>query len=104
MPTRKLKLPTSAWLKGFAKTKLLAPGETQSLEFVLDARSLASFDPTLSAWVADLGRYEVKVGASSADIRQTASFTLAKDLVVKKEARALVPKQKIAEIKPPARP
>ena len=76
----------------------------QTLEFALDARSLASFDPTLSAWVAEAGSYEVKVGASSADIRQTAPFTLAKEVVVKKESRALVPKQKIAEIKPPARP
>ena len=68
------------------------------------ARSLASFDPALSAWVAEAGRYEVKVGASSRDIRQTASFVLGKELVVKKEARVLVPKQNIAEIKPPGRP
>jgi beta-glucosidase len=102
-PSKSLDKPVKE-LKGFAKTKLLAPGETQTLEFVLDARSLASFDPTPSAWVADMGRYEVKVGASSADIRQTGSFTLAKELLVKKESRSLVPKQKIAEIKPPARP
>ncbi|MEO8359254.1 MAG: glycoside hydrolase family 3 N-terminal domain-containing protein [Vicinamibacteria bacterium] len=101
-PEKSLDKPAKE-LKGFAKTKLLAPGETQTLEFVLDPRSLASFDPTLSAWVAESGKYEVKVGASSADIRQTASFSLPKELVVKKEARALVPKQKIAEIKPPAR-
>jgi beta-glucosidase len=102
-PSKSLDKPAKE-LKGFAKTKLLAPGETQTVEFVLDPRSLASFDPTLSAWVAELGRYDVKIGASSADIRQTASFSLAKELLVKKEARALVPKQKIAEIKPPARP
>ncbi len=102
-PSKSLDKPAKE-LKGFAKTKLLAPGETQTVEFVLDPRSLASFDPTLSAWVAELGHYDVKVGASSADIRQTSSFSLAKELLVKKEARALVPKQKIAEIKPPARP
>jgi beta-glucosidase len=102
-PAKSLDKPVKE-LKGFAKTKLLAPGETQTLEFALDARSLASFDPALSAWVADAGSYEVKVGASSADIRQTASFALPKEQVVKKEARALVPKQKIAELKPPARP
>jgi beta-glucosidase len=102
-PAKTLDKPAKE-LKGFAKTKLLAPGESQTLEFTLDPKSLASFDPTPSAWVADAGKYEVKVGASSADIRQTASFTLAKDLVVKKESRSLVPKQKIAEIKPPARP
>jgi beta-glucosidase len=102
-PARALDKPAQE-LKAFAKTKLLAPGETQTLSFVLDARSLASFDPALSAWVADAGRYDVNVGASSRDIRQTSSFVLGKDLVVKKEARALVPKQSIRELKPPARP
>ena len=102
-PAKSLDKPAQE-LKGFAKTKPLGPGETQTLRFVLDARSLASFDPAASAWVADAGRYEVKLGASSRDIRQTASFELGKPLVVKKEARALVPKQTIAEIKPPARP
>lgn len=102
-PAKSLDKPAQE-LKGFAKTKLLAPGESQSLTFVLDARSLASFDPAPSAWVAEAGRYEVRLGASSKDIRQTASFTLARGLVAKKEARALVPKQKIEELKPPARP
>ena len=100
-PSKSLDKPAKE-LKGFAKTKRLAPGETQTLDFVLEARSLASFAPALSAWVADAGRYEVKLGASSRDIRQTASFELARQLVVKKEARALVPKQSIAELKPPA--
>jgi beta-glucosidase len=101
-PARSLDKPEQE-LKGFAKTKLLAPGEAQTLSFALDARSLASFDPAPSAWVAEAGRYEVRIGASSRDIRQRAGFDLAKDLLVKKEARALVPKQKIDEIKPPAR-
>jgi beta-glucosidase len=101
-PSKALDKPAKE-LKGFAKTKLLAPGESQTLSFALDARSLASFDPAPSAWVAEAGRYEVRIGASSADIRQTASFDLGKPLVVKREARALVPKQKIAELKPPAR-
>jgi len=91
-------------LKGFAKTKLLAPGESQTLSFTLDARSLASFDPASSAWVADAGRYEVELGASSKDIRQRGSFTLSKTRTVKKESRALVPKQPIDELKPPTRP
>jgi beta-glucosidase len=88
-------------LKGFAKTKLLQPGESQTLTFLLDGRSLASFDAATSSWVAEAGIYEVRVGASSRDIRQKASFTLGRDLVVKKESIALVPKEKIAEWKPP---
>jgi beta-glucosidase len=62
-------------LRAFAKTKTLKPGESESLSFALTQRDLASFDEATSAWVAEAGTYTVKVGASSADIRQTATFT-----------------------------
>jgi beta-glucosidase len=61
-------------LRGFAKTKTLKPGESEVLSFALSGRDLASFDPGASAWVVEAGTYTVKVGASSEDIRQTASF------------------------------
>jgi beta-glucosidase len=98
-PVGKLDKPAEE-LKGFAKTKLLQPGESQTLTFLLEPRNLASFDATLSSWVADAGTYKVKVGASSKDIKQTASFDLSKTLTVAKESVALVPKEKITEIKP----
>jgi len=98
-PAAKLDKPALE-LKGFAKTKLLEPGESQALTFVLDGRSLASFDAASSAWAAEAGKYEVKVGASSRDIRQAASFTLSADLTVKKETSSLIPKQKVDEFKP----
>ena len=66
-------------LKGFAKTKLLKPGESQTVSFTLQTRDLASFDAASSSWVAEAGSYTVKVGASSEDIRQTASFLKAKE-------------------------
>jgi len=64
-------------LRGFAKTRLLQPGESETLTFTLTPRDLASFDEASSSWKAEAGTYEVKVGASSADIRQTATFTKA---------------------------
>jgi beta-glucosidase len=87
-------------LKGFAKTKLLQPGEIQILTFVIDSRNLSSFDPARSSWIAEKGKYEVKIGASSKDIRQSSSFNLAKDMTVKKESVSLLPKVKINELKP----
>jgi beta-glucosidase len=86
-------------LKGFSKTNPLQPGESQTLTFVIDSRNLSSFDPASSSWVAEAGKYEVKIGASSKDIRQNASFNLAKELTVKKESVSLVPKEKINELK-----
>ena len=66
-------------LRGFAKTKTLEPGESETLSFSLTPRDLASFDPDSSAWLAEAGTYTVKVGASSEDIRQTATFTKAEE-------------------------
>ncbi|MGB8492374.1 MAG: glycoside hydrolase family 3 N-terminal domain-containing protein [Bacteroidales bacterium] len=87
-------------LKAFGKTKSLRPEESQTLSFELTGKDLASFDTKLSAWVAEAGSYTVKVGASSADIRQTATFDLGRDLTVKKEMPALLPQEKINELKP----
>lgn len=78
-------------LKGFAKTNLLQPGESQKLLFELDARSLSSFRTGMSAWIADCGVYEVRIGASSKDIRLKSSFTLPKELQVEKVHNVLYP-------------
>jgi beta-glucosidase len=78
-------------LKGFAKTKLLKPGESQHLSFELDSRVLASFRSGISSWVADKGDYEVRIGASSKDIRHKTSFNLPEDIVVEKVHDVLYP-------------
>jgi beta-glucosidase len=66
-------------LRGFAKTKTLKPGESETLSFTLTPRDLASFDEASSSWLAEAGTYTVKVGASSEDIRQTATFVMANE-------------------------
>jgi beta-glucosidase len=66
-------------LRAFAKTKTLKPGDSESLSFTLAARDLASFDEPSSSWVTEAGTYTVKVGASSEDIRQSATFVKARE-------------------------
>ena len=85
-------------LKAFAKTRLLAPGESQTLSFVIDARQLASYDPVTSSWTAEAGNYTIKIGASSKDIRQQGLFALDKPLLVKKVNKALAPTRPIQEL------
>jgi beta-glucosidase len=87
-------------LKGFKKTNLLKPGESQVINFDISKMDLASFDQKLSSWVAEKGTYSVKIGASSKDIKETATFTVGGDLVVKKESSALLPNGIINELKP----
>ena len=89
-PAENLEKPEKE-LKGFTKTKLLQPGESQELSFELDARLLASFMSGISAWVAEKGEYEVRIGASSKDIRLRASFNVPNDLVVEKVHDVLYP-------------
>ena len=57
-------------LKGFAKTNLLKPGESQNITFSIDAKDLASFDTQSASWIAEAGTYQIKIGASSTDIKQ----------------------------------
>jgi beta-glucosidase len=71
-------------LKGFAKTRLLKPDETQTLEIKLDKRSLASFYEKTSSWIAEKGVYKIRIGASSRDIKLKAGFRLLKPIIVEK--------------------
>lgn len=58
-------------LKAFAKTRELAPGESQTLELKVAHADLASFDENASKWVVTPGCYNFHIGASSADIKAT---------------------------------
>ena len=86
-------------LKNFAKTELLNPGQSQKIRFTIHAKDLASFYSSKSAWIADCGVYNVKVGASSEDIKLSESFKLGRDIVVEKTNKVLVLPVVIDELK-----
>jgi len=86
-------------LKAFAKTKLLQPGESQTISFNIDPTDLSSFDTNRESWIAEAGTYSIKVGASSKNIKQTATFDLANEIVTEKDNKVLVPQTEINEMK-----
>jgi len=63
-------------LRAFRRVTLDA-GKKAHVSIDLAARDLAHYDVTAKRNVVDPGRYELLVGASSADIRQRASFEVA---------------------------
>ena len=58
-------------LKAYAKTKLLKPGESETLTLTVKAEDLASFDEAASAWVVAEGEYQFLVAASAQDVKAT---------------------------------
>jgi beta-glucosidase len=96
-PVSKIDKPKSE-LKGFAKTKLLQPGESQTFTLTLTARDLSSFNTAASAWIADAGKYEILVGASSSDIKLTGAFNLKKAIVSEKVNNVMAPQVAIKEL------
>ncbi|KAF2836567.1 glycoside hydrolase family 3 protein [Patellaria atrata CBS 101060] len=60
-------------LKGFAKV-FLQPKETSHVELSFNKHAVGYYDTALAAWIAEEGRFEILIGASSTDIRCTIAF------------------------------
>jgi beta-glucosidase len=64
-------------LRGVARVSL-KPGESRRVPLTIVPRNdLRRYEPAAKAYVVDPGRYEVRIGASSRDIRLTRQFELA---------------------------
>jgi beta-glucosidase len=87
-------------LKAFAKTKLLKPGESQKLSFVIRTADVASFYSSKNEWLADAGQYILKAGTSSRQIKQTVKFAIAQTIITEKVNNVLQPSKTINEYRP----
>lgn len=80
-------------LKAFAKTKLLAPGESETLTMKVSTYELASFNETNNTWETAAGIYQLLFGASVNDIRRTTSFKMNKKAMTEVETSPCLPNQ-----------
>jgi len=92
-PQGKLGKPAKV-LVAYAKTNLLAPGESQTFTFIIPAKDFASFDDSgatghQAAWVLEPGKYTVYVGNSSRSAKECGSFKINDLLVVEQLEPAL---------------
>jgi beta-glucosidase len=61
-------------LKGFARLDL-EPGETKTARIVLDRRAFSAWDPAEGGWVVDGAPFELRLSASSRDVRARVQLT-----------------------------
>ncbi|MBP5208226.1 MAG: glycoside hydrolase family 3 C-terminal domain-containing protein [Clostridia bacterium] len=85
-------------LCGFAKTKLLQPGESETLTIVITADDLYSYDTENSRYIIDKGEYKFYAAASAADIRAEANAEIKELRVIYDVENRCVPSPEPAHI------
>lgn len=84
--TSKVYRPTQE-LRAFYKVHL-QPEESKTVTFTLHDEAFAFFDQGNDAWVVEAGNYEIRLGASSRDIRSTIQIQVESDQTVSAQAQA----------------
>ena len=73
--SKKLNKPEKE-LRNYAKTRLLQPGQTETVTMTVKAEDLASFNEKASAWKTDAGSYDFLICSSSSDVEAKATATV----------------------------
>lgn len=103
-PQGKLGKPAKE-LAAFAKTRLLQPGESQSITITYDTKDMASYDDSGitghdSSYVLEAGDYNIYVGNSVSDSEKQGVYSLNALKVVETLQEALAPTKEFDRIKP----
>lgn len=89
-PAGRLKKPLRTFA-GFEKTRLLIPGESQTLTLEIPAKDFAVYDDKARAFVLEAGEYIIFAGGAVDEAEKIGSFTLAQDEIVEKTCSVLAP-------------
>ncbi len=91
-PNGKLGKPEKV-LAGFAKTPVIAAGESDVVKIAIAKDRFASFNEQLSAFVLEQGEYQVYIGFDVRSATLFSSFNLDEDVIVEQCSDALAPKE-----------
>ena len=83
---------------GFEKTRLLIPGESQTLTLEIPAKDFAVYDDKAHAFILEAGEYTVFAGGSISEAEKIGAFTLAQEQVVEKTCSVLAPVEEVRGI------
>ncbi len=89
-------------LRGFAKSGLLAPGETELVTVNFPIASMASYDVDQAAYVLEAGDYIVRAGVHSRDTKVAAVLSLAREVKTVQLRNCFKLDTDLQEITPPA--
>jgi beta-glucosidase len=86
-------------LAAFAKTKELAPGESETVNLTLDFSILGAYDEQNTRTMLEKGDYVIRLGVNSRAASVCAMAVLEEDVILSKHERILKPAAKIEELK-----
>ena len=87
-------------LAAFGKTKLLAPGETQSLTLSMDLYQLASYSEEQAAWLLETGTYGIWVGNALSTAALCGTFVLDETKILVQCEHICPLKESLEELQP----
>lgn len=96
-PAGRLKKPVRTFA-GFEKTRLLSPGEIETLTIEIPAKDFAVYDDKARAFVLEAGEYTVFADGAIDEAEKIGSFTLAQDEIVEKTCSVLAPVEEVKGI------
>ncbi|WP_408072615.1 glycoside hydrolase family 3 protein [Butyrivibrio sp. JL13D10] len=96
-PDGKIEKPVKE-LKAFAKTKLLAPGESDVLTLNAKVSEFASYDESRASYVLEAGKYFIRVGENACDTHIVAAIDVKDEIVTYKLSNRMKPDTEIQEL------
>lgn len=90
-------------LVAFAKTKLLAPQETETLRLSFEISSCASFDESRNSYILEPGHYGICVGNASNQVNEIGYLHMEEEILVQRTASICPLKEPLQEIRLPDR-
>ena len=88
-------------LIGFGKTNVLSPGETQTMQISVPAKSVASFSEEQGMWIIEQGQYGILAGNSSENVKMAGILEVEKAVAMERTDHICPLKEELSEILPP---
>lgn len=85
-------------LVAYAKTKELAPGESETLTLTFPVTAMACYSEAEAAWLLEAGNYYIRVGAHSRDTHIAAALVLAEACVTERLSNRFHPDNSFEEL------